>query len=108
MRGTGMPRSADSAACPVHDLGGSDEEPVLAGEPGEIVIGLGVEFEPSCLLVERGQRLGVGAVECDRRSFIFKGTGSSVVGMHWLLPKLRCRACGKVTCADRRMGGPGR
>ena len=44
----------------------ADEEPVLAGEPGEIVAGLGVELEAGGLLVERGQRHGVRAVERDR------------------------------------------
>ena len=44
----------------------ADEEPVLEGEAGEVGGGLRVELEAGGLLVERGQRSGVGAVERDR------------------------------------------
>jgi hypothetical protein len=67
----------------------ADEEPVLAGEPGEIVARVRVELEAGGLMVERGQCPGVGAVERDRRQLHVQGHRQLRRGM---VPGFRLRS----------------
>src|SRR5829696_1642321 len=84
----------------------ADEEPVFAGESGEVVAGGVGALEPGRRLVEAGERCGILAVECDRyqphRGAHADTISAQPVSWSWSrCPRLRPAATHATGQADR-------